>query len=139
VVSLGQHAFDWDDTGAVVGASHSVNLCFSLENGGQRVFVGGAIDWASRPHGDSAWSGKSAAIMGASPRAIGNARAQYHLRQILVGLNLFPLNLPEVTIADAARRFDENGNLIHEPTKQLIQEQLENLVDWTRRLSPTPA
>ena len=98
-----------------------------------------AIDWASRPHGDSAWSGKSAAIMGASLGAIGTARAQYHLRQIFVALNLFPLNQPEVIIADAAHRFDENGNLIHEPTKQLIQELLKNLVDWTRRISSAPA
>src|ERR1700688_829927 len=98
-----------------------------------------AIDWACRPYGDSAWSGKAAAIMGASPSAIGTARAQHHLRQILVALNLFTLNQPEVVIADAAHRFDENGNLIHEPTKQLIQELLKNLVDWTRRISSAPA
>jgi chromate reductase, NAD(P)H dehydrogenase (quinone) len=98
-----------------------------------------AIDWAGRPYGDSAWSGKAAAIMGASPSAIGTARAQYHLRQILVALNLFTLNQPEVVIANAAHRFDENGNLTHEPTKQLIQELLKNLVDWTCRISPAPA
>jgi len=97
-----------------------------------------ALDWACRPYGDSAWSRKAAAIMGASPSAIGTARAQYHLRQILVALNLFTLNQPEVVIADAAHRFDENGNLIHAPTKQLIQELLKNLVDWTRRISPVP-
>ena len=61
-----------------------------------------------------------------------------HLRQILVALNLFPLNQPEVIIADAAHRFDESRNLIHEPTKQLIQELLKTLVDWTRRISPPP-
>ena len=71
--------------------------------------------------------------------AIGTARAQQHLRQILVALNLFTLNQPEVIIADAAHRFDENGNLIHEPTKQLIHQLLKNLVDWTRRISPAPA
>ena len=76
-----------------------------------------AIDWACRPHGDSAWSGKAAAIMGASLSAIGTARAKYHLRQIFVALNFFPLNQPEVIIADAAHRFDQNGNLIHDPTK----------------------
>jgi len=48
------------------------------------------------------------------------------------------LNQPEVVVADAAHRFDENGNLIHEPTKQLIRELLKNLVDWTRRISPAP-
>jgi chromate reductase len=98
-----------------------------------------AIDWASRPHGDNAWSGKSAAIMGASLGAIGTARAQYHLRQIFVTLNLLTLNQPEVMIADAAHRFDAEGNLVHEPTRQLIQEMLKNLVDWTRRISPVPA
>ena len=61
-----------------------------------------------------------------------------HLRQILVALNLFPLTQPEVIIADAAHRFDENGHLIHEPTKQLIQELLKSLVDWTGRMSPAP-
>jgi chromate reductase, NAD(P)H dehydrogenase (quinone) len=98
-----------------------------------------AIDWASRPYGDSAWSGKPAAIMGASLGPVGTARAQQHLRQILVALNLFLLNKPEVVIADAAHRFDEDGNLIHDPTKQLIQELLKNLVDWTRRISPALA
>jgi chromate reductase len=98
-----------------------------------------AIDWACRPYGESAWSGKAAAIMGASLGAIGTARAQHHLRQILVALNLFTVNQPEIAIADAAHRFDENGKLIHEPTKQLIQELLKNLVDWTRRISPAVA
>ena len=60
-----------------------------------------AIDWASRPHGDSAWNGKPAAIMGASTGAIGTARAQNHLRQILVYLNMFPINQPEVLISNA--------------------------------------
>src|ERR1044071_6291280 len=47
-----------------------------------------AIDWASRPYGDSAWNGKPAAIMGASVGAIGTARAQCHLRQMMVFLNM---------------------------------------------------
>src|SRR5215211_5508539 len=54
-----------------------------------------AIDWASRPYGDSAWSGKPAAIMGASVGMLGSARAQYHLRQMFVFLNMFPIKQPE--------------------------------------------
>src|SRR5918998_563372 len=53
-----------------------------------------AIDWASRPYGDSAWEGKPAAVMGASVGSIGTARAQYHLRQVMVFLNMFPVNQP---------------------------------------------
>ena len=61
-----------------------------------------AIDWASRPYGESAWPGKPAAVMGASVGALGTARAQYHLRQILVTLNMPVVNQPEVMIGNAA-------------------------------------
>ena len=96
-----------------------------------------AIDWASRPYGDSAWNGKPAAIMGAATGGIGTARAQYHLRQIMVFLNMFPLNQPEVMITNAASRFDQTGNLTDEATKDFIRQLLQNLVEWTKRLGPT--
>jgi chromate reductase, NAD(P)H dehydrogenase (quinone) len=98
-----------------------------------------AIDWASRPYGDSAWNGKPAAIMGASVGTIGTARAQYHLRQIFVFLNVFPLNQPEVMIGNAAERFDKEGNLTDETTKNFIRQLLQNLVEWTRRLGQAQA
>jgi chromate reductase len=93
-----------------------------------------AIDWASRPYGDSAWDGKPAAIMGASVGITGTARAQYHLRQMLVYLNMFPINQPEVMIGNAASRFDQGGNLTDEATKNFIRQLLQNLVEWTRRI-----
>ena len=93
-----------------------------------------AIDWASRPYGDNAWDGKPAAIMGASPGGFGTARAQYHLRQIFVFLNVFPVNKPEVMIGNASQRFDAEGNLTDETTKEHIRQLLRNLVDLTRRI-----
>ena len=93
-----------------------------------------AIDWASRPYGTSAWNAKPIGIMGASVGALGTARAQYHLRQMFVFLNMFPLNQPEVMIAHAAEKFDEQGNLKDLKTSEKIKELLEALVDWTRRL-----
>jgi chromate reductase len=93
-----------------------------------------AIDWASRPYGDSAWLGKPVAIMGASVGTIGTARAQYHLRQTFVFLNMFPINQPEEMIGNAAERFDAAGNLTDETTKNFIRQLLENLAEWTRRI-----
>jgi chromate reductase len=90
-----------------------------------------AIDWASRPYGDSAWSGKPVAIMGASIGAIGTARAQYHLRQMFVFLDMHAVNQPEVMIGNASERFDAEGNLTDETTKKLISQLLEKLVDLT--------
>ena len=94
-----------------------------------------AIDWASRPYGDSAWNGKPAAIMGASIGAIATARAQYHLRQMMVFLNMFPVNQPEVMIGNCSEKFDEQGNLTNEVSKDLIRQLLQNLVDWTNRIA----
>jgi chromate reductase len=93
-----------------------------------------AIDWGSRPYGDSAWDGKPAAIMGASPGTFGTARAQYHLRQIFVFLNVFAVNQPEVMISKAAQRFDAEGNLTDEKTKDRIRQLLQSLVELTLRL-----
>src|SRR5688572_2585608 len=98
-----------------------------------------AIDWASRPYGDNAWYGKPAAIMGASIGGIGTARAQYHLRQVFVFLNVYPINEPEVMIGHAAERFDAQGDLRDEKSKQLIRELLRNLVSWAQRLRPPEA
>jgi len=92
-----------------------------------------AIDWASRPYGDNAWDDKPVAVMGASVGFAGTARAQYHLRQVFVYLNMHALNKPEVMIANAHERFDENGNLKDEKTKQHIRQLLESLVDGARR------
>jgi chromate reductase len=91
-----------------------------------------AIDWASRPYGDNAWEGKPVALMGASIGPLGTSRAQYHLRQVFVFLNMFPLNRPEVMITNATQRFDEKGNLTDEDTKAHIQKLLVALVAWTK-------
>ncbi len=94
-----------------------------------------AIDWASRPYGDSAFDGKPAAIMGASVGMIATARAQYHLRQCCVFLNMYPVNQPEVMVPFAQDKIDENGRLVDEPTRKRIGELLISLMAWTKRLS----
>jgi chromate reductase, NAD(P)H dehydrogenase (quinone) len=93
-----------------------------------------AIDWASRPYGDSAWNGKPVAIMGASVGLFGTARAQYHLRQCFVFLNMDAVIQPEVTIGNAAKAFDEQGNLVDETSKKLIAQLLQNLAQKARIL-----
>lgn len=92
-----------------------------------------AIDWASRPP-EQPFAGKPAAIMGASPGVIGTARAQYHLRQVAVFLDLKLINRPEVMIGNAAERFDAHGKLTHEPTREFIAKLLASLQAWTHTL-----
>jgi len=93
-----------------------------------------AIDWASRPHGDNSFENKPVAIMSASTGILGGARAQYHLRQSLVFLNMFPINKPEIFVTLAAQKFNEQGKLLDQKTGELIAQLLSNLVIWTRKL-----
>jgi chromate reductase len=97
-----------------------------------------AIDWASRPHGDNAFKGKTVAIMSASTGHLGGARAQYHLRQSFVFLDMHPVNRPEVMMPFAADNVDADGNVTNEQTKELIRKLLETLVRWTRQLKDKP-
>lgn len=94
-----------------------------------------AIDWASRPPGDNPFDGKPAAIMSASIGMLGGARAQHHLRQILVYINVYPLNKPEVIVTFAAEKIDSSGTVTDGKTRQKIYELVESLATWTKRLS----
>jgi chromate reductase, NAD(P)H dehydrogenase (quinone) len=94
-----------------------------------------AIDWASRPYGDNPFDGKPIAIMSASVGMLGGARAQYHLRQMFVFLNMHPINRPEVIVPFAQDKFDANGKLLDDNTKKFLVQLLENLAKWTRKLA----
>ena len=93
-----------------------------------------AIDWGSRPPAESVWARKPAAIMGASGGLLGTARAQYHLRQMFVFLDMYPLNRPEVMIASAGKKFDAQGSLTDDDTRRRIGELVQALVTWTKQL-----
>ncbi len=98
-----------------------------------------AIDWASRPYGDNSFQGKPVAMMSASNGMLGGARAQYHLRQTFVFLDMHPVNRPEVFVSFVKQKLDANGNFIDEPGKKLIKDLLEALVTLaitTKQLQP---
>lgn len=93
-----------------------------------------ALDCASRPYGDNALDGKPVTIMGASMGMLGTARAQYHLRQSCVFLNMYPLNRPEVMVPFAQDKIDDQGRLTDQKTREKIAELVEALIVWARRL-----
>ena len=97
-----------------------------------------AIDWASRPYRDNALANKPVAIMSASTGMLGGARAQYHLRQSFIFLNMHPVNKPEVMLPFAAQNVDANGKLTNEQTKTLIKQLIEALETWTNTLNCKP-
>jgi chromate reductase, NAD(P)H dehydrogenase (quinone) len=93
-----------------------------------------AIEWGNRPPRDASWSGKPAAIISASTGLRGGARAQLHLRQIMIDLNRLPINRPLLLVANAKDKFDENLKLTDAESLQTLREVLSSLVEWTRKL-----
>jgi Predicted flavoprotein len=91
-----------------------------------------AIDWASRPYGDNSFLKKNVAVMSASTGLLGGARAQYHLRQSFVFLDMYPVNKPEVFITFAAQKFDAQGKLLDEQSRELMRTLLKTLVERAR-------
>jgi chromate reductase len=140
----GLPAFNQDEEGCVpekvtrlkssIRAADAILFATPEYNYGVPGVLKNAIDWASRPYGDSAWEGKPVAVMGAAGGPMGTVRAQYQLRQMFVFLNMFPVNRPEVMIGGAQKSFDEQGNLTNEVSRKLIRQLVENLVAWTIRL-----
>jgi len=84
-----------------------------------------ALDWGSRPYGESAWKGKVAAIAGASTGAIGSAVAQSHLRIILTHLDVLTLPQPELYVRVTDELIDAKGN-VSDPQFQAL---LDRFVD----------
>ena len=93
-----------------------------------------AIDFASRPYGDNAWNGKPVAVMGASIGMLGTARAQYHLRQSFVFLNMYPINQPEVMVPFVEQKVDQNGRLTDDKTRKKVRDLLIALIAWTKKI-----
>ncbi len=93
-----------------------------------------AIEWGNRPPRDASWSGKPAAVISASTSLRGGVRAQLHLRQIMIDLNMYPINRPLLLVANAKDKFNEDLQLTDEETLQTLRDVLSSLVEWTRRL-----
>lgn len=91
-----------------------------------------ALDHASRPYGQSVWTGKPAGIIGASVGAIGTALAQQHLRNILAYLDVPTLGQPEMFIHAKEGLFDAAGN-IGEASQKFVQGWVDQYVAWIKK------
>jgi len=93
------------------------------------------IDWLSRVP-NQPLAGKPVAIQTSSMGAIGGARCQYHLRQILVFLDAMVLNKPEFMGGAIQNKVDEQaGKVIEQGTLEHLAKQLAAFSDFIRRVS----
>ncbi len=93
-----------------------------------------AIEWGNRPAGDNSWERKPAGIISASDGPRGGARAQLHLRQIMVDLDMHPINNPQLYVARAQDKLDSDLKLTDEKTRETLRKLLAALVEWAGKI-----
>ena len=95
-----------------------------------------AVDWLSRAHGEprTPFVGRPVAIMGASLSLIGTARAQAQLRQALQACGALTMPSPEVHVIRAQDKFDAEGNLTDQPTRDAVAKLMAAFGGWITKM-----
>lgn len=87
-----------------------------------------ALDWASRPPGESVLDGKPAAVVGASPGRFGAVRAQAAVRKVLTAIGAEVID-QELPVPRALEAFDEAGALREAELDRSLAELVAALVE----------
>lgn len=109
-----------DSADAVVISSPEYNLSYTgvLKN---------ALEWLSRRSLQTKLAGKPVALIGVA--AIGVGVSQSHLRDVMFALNMNVLNRPIVQVGNAREKFDQEGNLTDNDTKEMLVKLKDALHD----------
>ena len=114
----------------VLESSACVLLVTPEYNHGVPGVLKNAVDWLSRPFGDSPLIGRPMALMGASTGYYGTIRAQLAWRQMLYFFKCPVFSDAEITLGFAAKAFDEHGVLIEPRYVESLDTYLEALAKW---------
>lgn len=90
-----------------------------------------ALDWAARPYGENAFTGKPVALAGVSPSPVGTAVAQQHLRSILVHFHALPLGQPELFLQDTGA-IAADGTVSDDDTRGVLVDFLVTFAAFVR-------
>jgi chromate reductase len=130
---------DWTEFRRKIAAADAVLFVTPEYNRSIPGVLKNAIDVGSRPSGQSAWSGKPAAVVSVSPGLLGAFGANHHLRQMLVFLNMPTLQQPEAYISNAAALFDQQGNLVNDKSREFLRGFMAAFANWIALTAPIAA
>ena len=122
-----------------IGAADGVIIISPEYNYSVPGVLKNAIDWVSRLP-NQPFANKPVALQSAAGGMLGGARAQYHMRQIMVFLDALVFNRPEVLVSFAKSKVDEaRGVVADEPTREVIKAQLAALAQFIDRVGKAPS
>ena len=93
-----------------------------------------AIDWASRPYGENSFDHIPAAVIGASPGAIGTAVGQQSLRAVLSYCNARQMTAPEAYIQYSTDVFSPDGEVADPTTRDFLRDFMAEFRDHVVRV-----
>jgi chromate reductase len=118
-----------------IRAADAVLIATPEYNHGVAAVSKNAVDWASRPPKNSPLDETPVGIVGASPGMTGAARGQSQLRQAFEFTNSYCMPQPELLVARAHEKFDDDGRLTDEKTRSYLGRYLAAFEEWTARVS----
>jgi chromate reductase, NAD(P)H dehydrogenase (quinone) len=114
-----------------ITAADGILFCTPEYNRGVPGVLKNAVDVGSRPYGQSVFAKKPAAIVSASPGAIGGFGANHQLRQACVFLDMPVMQHPEAYLGHVSDdSFDADGCLKEGPLKELVTKLAHAFHDW---------
>ena len=117
--------------------NHGILLSCPEYNSAISAVLKNTIDWISRPlPGDPplvAFSGKTAALLAASPGALGGIRTLASVRSILANLGMIVIP-KQYAHGNAKDSFDADGNLINDSAQNRVSAVVEQLMQITSGL-----
>lgn len=116
-----------------IGEADGLLVATPEYNRGMPGVLKNALDWASRAP-ERALAAKPVALVGATPGGFGTRASQFQIRQILGNPGAIVLPKPELWVSGARDKFDDDGNLTDEPTRERLVEVLGAFRDWIRAL-----
>ncbi len=122
---------------AMMRGHHGMLISCPEYNSAISAVLKNAIDWVSRPiEGEpalAAFSGKTTALLAASPGALGGMRTLVSVRTILGNLGMIVIP-KQFSLPKASTAFDENGILIDAAATNRLTEVTHELVAMTAAL-----
>jgi chromate reductase len=124
---------------SAVRASDAVLFVTPEYNRSFSPVIKNAIDWGTRPYGDNCWDAKPAAIVGASPGAIGTAAGQNALKPLVTVCGMVLMGQPEVYFTYKPDLFDAQGDVVPGKTREFLDRWVDHFSAWIARTSQPKA
>ncbi len=121
---------DWLKFRETIQAHDAVIFVTPEYNRGTSGVLKNAIDIGSRPFGKSSFLGKPTGIVGNAPGPGGGVSAALNLRQVLPGITGPIMGQPEIYLNAIADAFDENGEIVKESIRPVLQAYIDAFAAW---------